>query len=104
MYILVHPGLNGSCTPFVKVHNLYFDDRPEPQNQEYEIVEELRKRNSDAGIFTVQIGSNPIEYYEAKLNMLKNAVDGFKIEYLTDEEDGMFYVYLEETNENKYDI
>lgn len=104
VYSSSSPGLNGSCTPFVKVHNLYFDDRPEPQNQEYEIVEELRKRNSDAGIFTVQIGSNPIEYYEAKLNMLKRAVDGFKIEYLTDEEDGMFYVYLEETNENKYDI
>lgn len=104
VYSSSSPGLNGSCTPFVNVVDLYFDPNSEPQAQEFEIMEELSKENAKKGILTVKIGKNPIEYYEARLEMIKKQVDGFTFEYLTDESDGIFHIYLADSRENRYDL
>lgn len=104
VYSSSSPGLNGSCTPFVKVHDLYFDPNPEPQDQEYQITEEIRKEKEAEGIHTIKIGNTPEEYYEAKFKMTKDAIDGFKNAPVI-EDDGMFHIYIAKNkNDNEYEF
>ena len=103
VYSSSSPGLSGSCTPFAKVHKLYFDDAPEPQDQEYEIMKELAEEDAKQGILSIEIGNNPVEYYEARMEMLKRQANNFNITYMTDEDEGMLYVILGEPTTN-YDI
>lgn len=103
VYSSSSPGLSGSCTPFAKVDGLYFDNNPEPQNQEYDIMKELSEQDKKEGFLSIEIGNNPVEYYEARMKMLQRQADNFDITYMTDEEDGMLYVILGEPEKN-YDI
>ena len=103
VYSSSSPGLSGSCTPFAKVDGLYFDNNPEPQNQEYDIMKELSEQDKRRRFLSIEIGNNPVEYYEARMKMLQRQADNFDITYMTDEEDGMLYVILGEPEKN-YDI
>ena len=103
VYSSSSPGLSGSCTPFAKVHKLYFDDAPEPQDQEYEIMKELAEEDAKQGVLSIEIGNNSVEYYEARMEMLKRQANNFNITYMTDEDEGMLYVILGEPKTN-YDI
>lgn len=80
MYSSSSPGLSGLISPFAKTHGLYFDRTNEPENQEFEINQELVKESEKEGKLVVYIGGNDaMKYYEAKYTMMKEC-EGFDIE------------------------
>ena len=66
-------------------------------------MKELSEQDKKEGFLSIEIGNNPVEYYEARMKMLQRQADNFDITYMTDEEDGMLYVILGEPEKN-YDI
>jgi hypothetical protein len=67
--------LNGSLTPFTQTEGLYFNPETEPQNQEFEMVEELTDENEKKGYLVAQVGDkgNPNSYYDSKMRILNTA-------------------------------
>ena len=66
-------------------------------------MKELAEEDAKQGILSIEIGNNPVEYYEARMEMLKRQANNFNITYMTDEDEGMLYVILGEPTTN-YDI
>ena len=78
-YSASSPGLNGSIVPFAKTKGIYFDDTPEPQNQEFEIAEELGRVKEDGGKLVLWLGGHDaIKYYDGKYTLMEEC-NGFKI-------------------------
>lgn len=69
---------------------MYFDDNPEPQNQEFYIEEERVKEAEKEGMVIVHIGGgDAIKYYDAKYQLMEDCQD-FVVK--SAEEDGMLDV------------
>ena len=101
MYSSSSPGLSGCCTPFANTHGLYFDDKPEPQNQEYELFNEIAKTEREKGYLVVKLGDDPITYYDTKLKLLQNEIKGFDFKYVLDKNDKKLYVILGSQDERE---
>lgn len=72
VYSSSSPGLSGAISPFANTSGLYFDDKPEPQNQEFEIMQELNRQSEKEGKLVVYIGGNDaMKYYEAKYKLME---------------------------------
>ena len=90
VYSSSSPGLNGSLSPFTNTHGLYFNDEPEPQNMEYDIYKELSMYHQSKGRDVIEIGSDPISYYNGKYKLIRNARDNFNVTHMS--EDGCLYI------------
>ena len=93
------PGLNGSLTPFAHTNGLYFNDEPEPQNQEFLIAEDLNNIFEEKGNEVVRLGEkgNAISYYDSKYKVLKDFKEGFSVNHPRDEN----YLYIDVYAEDK---
>lgn len=64
--------MNGCIVPLAKTNGLYFDENPEPQNQEFELVNEILDQEEKDGKIVIHVGGkDAVKYYKAKYKMLK---------------------------------
>jgi hypothetical protein len=99
VYSSSSPGLNGSLTPFAHTSGLYFNSSPEPQDQEFELFEDLGKKSEEAGYLTVEMGDpgDPLSYYDAKYKAMKMYHDNFKVTKV--EDPNMLSIEFEEADD-----
>ena len=72
VYSSSSPGMNGCIVPLAKTNGLYFDENPEPQNQEFELVNEILNEEEKSGMLVIHVGGkDAVKYYKAKYKMLK---------------------------------
>ena len=62
---------DNALTPFAHTKGLYFNDKLEPQNEEYNIYKDIKKEMEDEGKLCVSIGKDddPESYYDAMMKM-----------------------------------
>ena len=64
--------MNGCIVPLAKTNGLYFDENPEPQNQEFELENEILEQEEKEGKIVIHVGKkSAVKYYKAKYEMLK---------------------------------
>ena len=87
-----------ALSPFAHTSGLYFNDEPEPQNQEYLIAEDLNRLEEEAGNEVIRLGTkgNPISYYDSKYKISKDFKEGFSVNHPRDDEYLYIDVYAEE--------
>ena len=70
--------MTGSICPLAKTDGLFFDSKMEPQNQEFELMQEIGEREEQEGMLVVHIGGkDAVKYYDAKYKLMKE-IQGLK--------------------------
>jgi hypothetical protein len=93
-------GLNGSLVPFVKTKNLYFNDSNEPEEQLFEVADELAKESEKEGNLVIGLGDgDAASYYNAVYKSAKKFKENFKL-YSEEDEDLLRVLFDDEEEES----